>query len=352
MSETSEIIADMASRLFADLSTPEALREADAGSWNAAAWARMEELGLPLALVPEAADGVGLSWAEGADLLRLAGSHGLPLPLLETMLANRLLTATGLAPATGPATLAPVHGGEGFTLGRDGQGWRLRGRASRVPWAARAGQIVILAGFGGRIHAACLARGHATIRPSANLAGEPRDDILVDTVLAESAVAPLPSGIDPAAIRLWGAGMRTAAIAGAAARVLDMTVSYANERTQFGRPIGKYQAIQQSLAIMAGQVAACAGAATLAADGLETGNALSVAIGKARAGEAAGVIAAIAHQTHGAIGFTHEHSLHFLTKRLWSWREEFGNEAHWQREIGRRMARAGADGLWPLIASL
>lgn len=352
MSETSEIIADMASRLFADLSTPEALRDAETGAWNASAWAQMEKSGLPLALVPEAADGVGLSWPEGAGLVRLAGTHGLPLPLLETMLANRLLATAGLTPATGPVTLAPVQAGEGFTLDRDGPGWRLRGRAGRVPWAAHASWIVVLAGFGGRLHAACLDQGSATIRPGANLAGEPRDDISVDTLLAEDAVGSLPADIDATTIRLWGAGLRAASIAGAATRVLDLTVNYANERTQFGRPIGKYQAIQQSLAVMAGQVAACTGAATLAADGLETGDPLSVAIGKARAGEAAGVIAASAHQAHGAIGFTHEHCLHFLTKRLWSWREEFGNEAYWQREIGRRMARAGSKGLWPLIASL
>ncbi len=52
---------------------------------------------------------------------------------------------------------------------------------------------------------------------------------------------------------------------------------------------------------------------------------------------------------HGAIGFTHEHRLHHLTRRLWSWRDEFGVESDWSIELGRLAASRGADGLWPLL---
>ncbi len=54
----------------------------------------------------------------------------------------------------------------------------------------------------------------------------------------------------------------------------------------------------------------------------------------------------LAHQVHGAIGFTYEHSLHFATRRLWSWRAEFGSESVWAIELGRRVAARGADNLW------
>ena len=70
-----------------------------------------------------------------------------------------------------------------------------------------------------------------------------------------------------------------------------------------------------------------------------------------RGGEAAGTGAAIAHQVHGAMGFTYEHSLHHATRRLWSWREEFGNEAVWAARLGRMVAERGADGLWPFITA-
>ena len=78
----------------------------------------------------------------------------------------------------------------------------------------------------------------------------------------------------------------------------------------------------------------------------------AVAAAKLRAGEAAGAVAAIAHQVHGAMGFTLEYPLHRLTKRLWSWREEYGDETYWGIELGRTMARAGAEGLWPAITAL
>jgi len=76
-----------------------------------------------------------------------------------------------------------------------------------------------------------------------------------------------------------------------------------------------------------------------------------VAVAKVRVGEAAGNGAAIAHQVHGAMGFTYEHSLHHSTRRLWAWREEFGNEAVWAARLGRMVAERGADGLWPFITA-
>ena len=77
--------------------------------------------------------------------------------------------------------------------------------------------------------------------------------------------------------------------------------------------------------------------------------AFEVAAAKVRTGEAAGLGAGIAHQCHGAIGFTYEHSLHFVTRRLWSWRAEFGAESHWAAHIGREVASRGGEELWPHV---
>jgi alkylation response protein AidB-like acyl-CoA dehydrogenase len=146
--------------------------------------------------------------------------------------------------------------------------------------------------------------------------------------------------------------MRTQQIAGALTRLTAMTVQYAQDRVQFGRPIGKFQAVQQNLAVLAGQAAAAVAAADLAAEAVAAGGSvLPIAAAKSRAGEAAGIGAGIAHQVHGAIGFTLEHGLQFLTRRLWSWRDEFGQEAEWNRVVGRHMARAGADRLWAEIVA-
>ena len=122
---------------------------------------------------------------------------------------------------------------------------------------------------------------------------------------------------------------------------------------QFGRAIGKFQAVQQNLAVLAGQVAAAGAAADIAGEALAgTASVLAIASAKVRAGEAAGIGAAIAHQVHGAIGFTAEYGLQLSTRRLWSWRDEFGNEAEWAALIGRHAAAQGADRLWETITAI
>ena len=144
-------------------------------------------------------------------------------------------------------------------------------------------------------------------------------------------------------------------MAGALHTVAAMTTQYAEERKQFGRAIGRFQAIQQTLAVLAGQTASAGVAADIAADAVASwgeGLAPAVAAAKIRCGEAAGAGAAIAHQVHGAIGFTQEHRLHHLTRRLWAWRDEFGREAEWAQLLGEHLAAAGAAGLWRAIAAV
>jgi acyl-CoA dehydrogenase len=92
------------------------------------------------------------------------------------------------------------------------------------------------------------------------------------------------------------------------------------------------------------------GAAESAFRAADRGDArFEVSVAKVRVGEAAGIGAGIAHQSHGAIGFTYEHSLHFVTRRVWSWRAEFGAESHWAAQIGREVASRGGEGLWPHV---
>jgi len=76
-----------------------------------------------------------------------------------------------------------------------------------------------------------------------------------------------------------------------------------------------------------------------------------VAAAKARVGEAAGIVAEQAHQVHGAMGYTHEHQLHHFSRRLWAWRDEFGNETYWQQRLGTHLAGLGAERVWDFLAS-
>lgn len=236
MSDTRRILAEMVDPLFAELG-PVASMERD--------WGRVEALGLPQLLVPEADGGFGGTWEDALVVFRLAGFHALALPLPEAIIV----------------TQSDEGSDEHFRL---------------------------------------------------------------------------------------GAFMRTAQIAGAMDAALDLSVAYVNDRQQFGRPLGKFQAVQQSLATFACEAAAANCAAMGAAQALDRGDAaFEIAAAKLRANRAVGVGTTVAHQVHGAIGFTQEYALHDLTRRLWQWRSDFGNDAHWSKALGSSVVARGADSFWP-----
>ncbi|HBH03863.1 MAG TPA: acyl-CoA dehydrogenase [Candidatus Rokubacteria bacterium] len=345
MSELGTLLADTVTRLFGDLVTKEALEAAEKGAWPEKLWRALEEGGLTLPLVPEAQGGAGGCWEDAEVVVRAAGRHAAPVPLAETIVAGWLLAGAGLEVPMGPLTLAPVRADESLRLARKGAA--LEGTATRVPWGARAGHVVALAEAGGRPTVALVAAGAARVTPGRNLALEPRDTLVFDgaPVLAS---APAAAGLGPDALQVYGALVRAAQMAGALESVLEQAVRYAGERRQFGRAIGSFQAIQQQLAVLAGHVAAAGTAAAHAFRAADRrGPAFEAAAAKVRTGEAAGVGAAIAHAVHGALGFTYEHSLHFATRRLWSWRAEFGSESRWAVVLGRTVLTRGADLLWP-----
>ena len=132
-----------------------------------------------------------------------------------------------------------------------------------------------------------------------------------------------------------------------------MTVAYTTQRIQFGKPIAKFQAVQQSAAVLAEQTAAAGAAADMAAEAFADGIDINaIAAAKTFAGDAAGIGAGLAHQLHGAIGFSREYALNHRTRRLWSWRDEYGNDTDWAALLGSHLARAGAASLWTEISAL
>jgi acyl-CoA dehydrogenase len=171
--------------------------------------------------------------------------------------------------------------------------------------------------------------------------------------VAGDGVAPSAPGIDRAALFRRGALARAVLMAGAMERTLDTAVNYACERKQFGRPIAKFQAVQQQLAVMAGQVAAAGAAADAGVEALAEADPAKqeflIAMAKTRVGDAATLASEIAHQVHGAIGFTREYSLQLSTRRLWSWRDEFGGDTEWAARVGAYVCAQGADALWPTL---
>jgi alkylation response protein AidB-like acyl-CoA dehydrogenase len=316
-----------AQRVIAGEATEPRLRASRAGSLPDG-WAALADAGLPLALAAEAAGGLGLAAETVLAIAAAHGAAGAPWPLAESIAANALLGLAGLPLAEGPATLALVDG----TI-NDG---RLVGHAEGTAWALPGVAIVAVSAG-----ALALAGADAPCRPS--LSGLARGDLSVDAPVAGRLAH------DPQPLL---AALRTAEIAGALATALAMTVEWTQTREQFGRPLARNQAVQHALAQLAAEAAAAEAAQGLAAIGLDHwlagAHTHHIAAAKARASEAAGVAAAIAHQLHGAIGFTADHRLHLFTRALWQWRDDAGSEHHWQGELGRA---ALAGGVWALATA-
>ncbi len=353
MSQSDNIVVETAARIFADLADAQTIiKSADSG-WTVPLWTALVDAGLTLSWVPESCGGSGVDLADGFGVLQAAGRAALSVPLAETMLAGWLLAQAGIASPEGPMTVAPCHPRDHVALGTDGT---LSGRARAVPFATEARHIAIIASVPSGHVIALVDAAACRIAPGQSLAGDPASAVTLERV-KPVAIAPAPVGFGPTSLMLMGAVMRGLQIAGALEAALEITVGYANERVAFEKKIAKFQAVQHSLARLAGEVAAAVTAASSAADAFARGGTgldalfLEAAAAKIRCAEAAEAGAAIAHQVHGAIGFTDEYILHRYTLRALAWRDDFGTDSHWAAELGRRVAALGADELWPLVAS-
>jgi len=353
VTESDNIVAETAERIFADLADAQTINHSKDTSWKAPLWRALSEAGLPLSWVPEENDGSGASMADGFSVLNIAGRCGIAVPLAETMLAGWLLSQAGIASPADAMTVAPAHPRDHIKLNADGT---LSGRARSVPFARDAKHIAVLAASANGFSIALVDATQGRIAPGFNLANDASDTVSFDNV-RPIAVKPAPQGFDETSLMLMGGVARSLQIAGSLESMLDISVRYANERVAFEKKIAKFQAIQHNLAKLAGEAAAALAAASSAADAVAYSSAfddaifLEVAAAKIRCAEAAEKGAAIAHQVHGAIGFTSEHILHRYTLRALAWRDDFGNESHWAVELGKRVAARGADELWPLVAS-
>jgi acyl-CoA dehydrogenase len=350
VSDEGNLVVEMAERIFADLADSQAVIQSRSDAWKAPLWRALSDSGLPMAWV--AADGGSADLADGFGALRAAGRAAVALPLAETMLAGWLLAQAGIEPPNTAMTVAPAGLRDRVILGADG---RLTGRARRVPFARDVESIAVLASGDRDLSIALVAVTDCMIEQGVNLAGDPADEVMF------SAVHPLVVGAAPAgwnvrALLLMGSVARCQQIAGALETMLDISTRYATERIAFEKQISKYQSVQHNLARLSSEVAAAVSAACSAADALASGLDgddvfLEVASAKIRCGEAAEKGAAIAHQVHGAIGYTSEHILHRLTLRALAWRDDFGVESYWAAELGNLIGRRGADELWPLVSS-
>jgi acyl-CoA dehydrogenase len=305
--ETNELLEPFA-RMLESVSTPAAVRAIEAGGSIDALWNEIAQSGFLDALVDEAAGGAGLTLADVCPLWQALGRHAVPLPVAETMAARALLAQAGREAPQGPIALATAAPG-----------------AETLVVCGMVAEHVLVDG-GDSLFLASAASGN---RAATGVHGSLTARMRWDTFGGEAIARPLDG------LRTIAAVIRAALIAGAAARLLEMTVAYANERVQFGKPIGRQQALQQILAIMGEDAVATRIAAELACSGGLPPSLEAAATAKSIASAAVPRITATAHSVHGAIGISLEYDLQLLTRRLHDWRLADGSEGYWNRLLGQ-----------------
>lgn len=327
MSEHATFFRETVERILSDTLTQADIEASAERRLPGACLAALSENGVPLILVPEENGGIGGDLVDACEIMRAAGQAAMPGPLLETMLGNRILAMGGLALGDGP--LALVFADNGVAL-------------FDVPWGGLASQVIVLEDRGGKAVAHRIDPSQMSIDPALDAASEPRDT-LRGTIGAES----FDTGCDINELHRSASIMRASQILGAVEWTLKRSIEYAGEREQFGRPIGKFQAVQQMLAELSGHVLAAGGIVEAAA---ANPNRTLVAAARARLGDASDAAIAIGHQVHGAIGFSIEYALNHRTRRLMSWRDDFGSVAHWRRALASRFTGNSREDFWPAIS--
>lgn len=310
------MFAEAIEAIITEQCPPATVRAIESGASAQPLAAAFLDAGFHELLVPEAQGGGGASWREFFDVVALCGAHAVPLPIAQTFAARAFVRDSRTLPA-GLITLAPSLRGEA-------EGPL---EASHVPFARVSSHV--LATRGDALLLLAVADAHQT--PSGihgSLAASLRWEA--------GAGQEVPGSVTGDRFHALAALLHAGLLAGAMKRAFDLTMAYANERSQFGRTIGKFQAIQHQLAVMAEQVAVgrMAAQAAFAVDQGLPGTA-ACAVAKARTSEAAQGVASIAHAVHGAIGITEEYDLQLSTRRLHEWRLAHGSEAYWHRRVGQ-----------------
>ena len=342
MSEMLEFIADSAKKIFKDQVNKDLNASVESGAFPEGLWKVLADSGMLSLGIPEEMGGVGGDIEDALAVLRLAGKHTAPAPLLETLASAWMLAEFG--EEFEPVPMSFVIGN--FLI-EEGTPLKLQ----NVPWGRFASRILVAGTINGTPGIGHLSTDGIEIEENKNLAGEPLDHLLI----MEPVIKIIGEGqeAEKATERLLeiGAAGRSAMMAGAIEHILELCVFYAKERQQFGRSLTRFQAVQHHIAEIAGKAAAVQGALNGSNDALNSRTGSDeVAMAKICISEAAGTVSSKAHQLHAAIGMTYEHELHLSTRRLWTWREEYGNETYWADVLATRYLKK-KETLWESITN-
>ena len=298
------------------------------------------ELGLVGIGVPEADGGSGGSLSDLLVIVEEFAAQAISSSLIDASCAHWVLHECGdHLDFTSRSTLKLLHG-----VVWDG------GRPqviTEVPWVSQSARVVVVDAAG---TACSLDISSVRVEPACNVAGEPRDTLVVDAHAAEE--------IGRIGVALIGCRLgllRSAALLGAATAVHRITKEHVSERKQFGAPLLRIPAVAAQLAVIKTLVLQMETALRRAIAVYEREGAeealTAVAIARVMATSSALDVARIGHQLHGAIGTTAEHDLHHFTRPLWAWRDDDGLPRQWQQFVGRAALRDGEPSIWHELTS-
>ena len=358
LNETQELIRGSASEYLSDRSQSDFVRAmaTDERGYTDEFWREIGELGWLGLVVPESHGGSGMDMSDMAVLLAEWGAALAPGPLVESAVVSasaidhfgsdaqkqEWLPGIAIGETVVVPSLVGVDGSTnpnamGVRASETSNGWVISGTSRFVPYGNSADLVLMPAETeaGVTVFAVPIksAEGTVNINRVKMAAGAPACDIEMNEVVVPNAAVLGEAGGGTDVVdhmMLYGASARATQMVGAGSAVTDRTIEYVKDRRQFGRPIGAFQVIQHYMADMATKVKSAKHLADRAAwalsadvDGAMASRVVSQA--KWTANTLMHDIVWKAHQTHGAIGFTWEHDLHLYTRRVLSWRADYGD---------------------------
>jgi alkylation response protein AidB-like acyl-CoA dehydrogenase len=350
LDDDTRMLRESAGRFFADADTLKKLRDRrnarDLAALARGEWDGMIALGLSGLLIPDASGGSGLGAVTGIQISEMMGRSLAAGPYVSSAVMAATAVALGdddtLKSGIATGLIVAIAGEEtarhdpaaiAAKAVRDGDGFRLTGRKCAVIDGNIAQKLIVPARAGDDLllFVVDAAADGVTVTTHMGVDSHPLVEMVFENLRADSVLC---SADRSAAIleQVYDIGRLhlAAEMLGAAQEAFDRTVEYLKTRTQFGRLIGEFQALQHRAAVLFGELEVARSVvlkAAMASDANDTKAAELISLAKARVGEIAKHVTTEAVQLHGGIGMTDDFDLGFYLKRVRALSERLGDTA-------------------------